>query len=1385
MNPDLKSRLASLPPDKIRALVAKMGGKKGATTPVAMALELGTPYPLSSAQKRVWFLCQLAPDSGVYNNPLSIRIQTSEPQDPARLEAALAELARRHPILRTTFENVDGAPVQIIHQASGIRVEFHDLRELPAGDREPEAQRIAVAIGRRRFDLVHGPLLFCAMVRLTEDEYLFLFTPHHLVSDGWSNMIFAEELVAIGAALSRGQRAALPEPGFQYVDFVRWETEWMQSQGYRQSLDYWKTQLRDVSEPLALPLDRPRPLVMSYAGAMEEMDLPAALQSELNRFCREQGATLYQVLLTAFKTLLFRYSGQTDLIVGMPVANRNKRDFQKVIGLFTNTLPLRTQLHGEMPFLEFLEQVKKVVQEALNHQQLPFERLIEELNPPRTLSIHPFYQVLLAQQTVPPAMKRFKVDYQSAKFDLNLWIEEGDDGVSFTLTYNADIFEQGTARRFLTHFKMLLEKAIAAPQTPLNRLDFISDSERAGLLARARTSAHPELEPERTFIECFEEQVRRNPKRAAVQHRDSVLTFAELNCQANQVAHALQARGVGLEARVGLLVERSPRSIVALLGILKAGAAYLPLDPTFPRERRQAMLSDAGATLVVADRLFEDEIAAMGIDALFLDDAEIAGASETNPTSALQPRHLAYLIYTSGTTGAPKGVCVEHRQLVNYCRGVWSVMKLPPAPRCATASSLAADLGNTMIFPALAFGGCVDVIPRELATDPVGLSRYFAAYPADCFKIVPSHLKSLLEVSEPRNLIPRNLLILGGESCPPDLLETIRSLRPESRILNHYGPTETTVGVLTYEVGPAYSANGGRNVLPIGAPLPGTEVYLLDPAGQLVPDGLMGEIYVGGANVTRGYWQKDQLTADRFVPNPFSENGGRLYRTGDKGKRLPDGNLVFLGRTDRQFKIRGFRVELGEIEAALLRQPGIDQAVVRPPSPDEPRQSIVAYLKSKTGRKPDLDRIKTELARWLPGHAIPSTYVVLDEIPRSPHGKINYQALPAPDSFREIRPAEAPRDALEIQLIQMWEELLGTTGIGIHDNFFELGGHSLLAVQLMSKMDKTFQVRLPLASLFEFGTIHQISAFLRSEMPVSFASPVVSIQRHGEGAPLFFVHPAGGHVLCYYEFARSLGREHPFYGLQAIPGGTRNSEELEGPSIREMAQTYLEAVLETKPAGVPIFGGWSMGALVAFEMARLDHEKRGLLPPVFVLDQLAPRESMTAAVDEPAEVSRLISFGAKVSQLIGQDLGLDGPLLENKTPSERALEFLIRFKNHKLTPEDTSLPEFEGYLGLMLHHNRITSDYAPEPYEGQIIVIRAEAPLPVDPRLAAAMGAPLERTPDLGWQRLSRRPVEVIHVPGNHVTMMTEPHVAIMASRILKFLETHLPGGQHLTAANL
>jgi len=1365
MNAHLKERLASLPPDKIRALVAKMGGKGGTPPHVPAEIHPGKPYPLSSAQERIWFLCQLAPDSVVYNNPLSVRLTNTVPLDPSRLEQGLRELARRHTILRTTFENNDGSPVQIVHEDARIRVESHDLRESPAALRERAAQEVAVSIGRRPFDLVNGPLLFCAIVRLADDEYILLFTPHHLVSDGWSNMIFAAELKAILAALSSGGSVSIPEPDLQYIDFVLWEREWMQSKSFHESLDYWKTRLGDDPEPLALPVDRPRPPVMTYAGAMEEMAVEAELLAELKRFCREQTATLYQVMLAAFKTLLYRYTGQSDLVVGMPVANRNRREFQKVIGLFTNTLALRTSIEGEMSFTDFLEQVKKVVQEALNHQQLPFERLIQELNPVRTLSVHPFYQVLLAQQTVPAGMKRFKVDYASSKFDLNLWIEEGDDGVSFTLTYNSDIFERATARRLLTHLKTLLGSVIATPEVSLRRLRFISADERSDILGRSgAVSTVPRREG--TFPDLLSEQVRLRGDCIAVQHGDWRMTYAELNREANRIAHCLLARSIGVESRVGLLVERTPRSIAALLGIMKAGAAYVPLDPAFPFERREAILREADAALLLVDRCFVNDLSTSGTAPLFLDDPEIMEAEEGDPLVDLRREHLAYVIFTSGTTGVPKGVCVEHRNLVNYCHSVWKAMRLPAAPRCATVSSLAADLGNTMIFPTLAFGGCVEVVPRELATDARGLGRYFADYPPDCLKIVPSHLKSLLDADNPRNLIPTKLLVLGGESCSLELVEKIWKLRPECRILNHYGPTETTIGVLTFEVESDLPA--GRPFVPLGRPLEGTAVYLLDEARELVPAGVPAEIYIGGETVSRGYWQNEELTAERFISDPFADNGGRLYGTGDIGKQLPDGSIAFLGRIDRQIKVRGFRVELGEIEAALVRLPWIDRAVVVPPSPGDPRQAIVAYVKAKDTRDPDLESIKRNLALSLPSHALPSSYVLLDEIPLTHNGKIDYRALPGLENFRAGKITAAPRDSLEVNLVRVWEDILGTDGIGIDDDFFALGGHSLLAVRLMSRIAMEFHVHLPLACLFDSGTIKHLSAIIRSERSVDLTSPLVSIQTRGEDSPLFFVHPAGGNVLCYYALAKSLGTRRPFYGLQSMP---RREHEAMPQSIRHMARGYLDAVLKARPDVVPVYGGWSMGALVAFEMARLDHQERGRLPIVFVLDQVAPQVTPFDAGDPADEISGLVAFGAKVSQLTGQDLGLDRHLLENKSPQERALEFLRRFKECALTPEDTSVQDFEGFLGLMLHHNCITRAYSPDPYAGKIVVIRADTPLPVDSRLAAAMGAPLERASDLGWGKFSEEPVEIINVPGNHITMMTSPHVEALAFLMSRWLD--------------
>jgi amino acid adenylation domain-containing protein len=1076
------------------------------------------------------------------------------------------------------------------------------------------------------------------------------------------------------------------------------------------------------------------------------------------------------VLIAAFNVLLYRYTGQEDIIIGTSVANRNKREFQGVMGLFINTLPIRTRVDGT--FREYLRHVQSVCMESLAHQEFPFEKLIGELNPQRNLNAHPLFQVMFVYQNVPaqyevPGSRTelFKVDYQISKFDLNLWIDEKNEELLLTLYYYRDLFNATTIKRFLTHYQTILESIVSDPDCLIKHLAYFQSEEREFILSRFGVSENA-LPTDVCFHRRFEKQVEKCPDSIAVECLGEKLTYRQLNSKANLLAHHLLSKlKTGVECPVGLLMGRNPQMIMGLMGILKSGNAYLPLDAAYPVERIEMIVKDSKTEFVVTEERFRTTVESLSIKAIYLDSdwEDIARKSDENPDIEMLNDQLVYVMYTSGTTGTPKGVCVEHKNLVNYCDAIWNEMKLSADDRFATVSSLAADLGNTMIFPPLANGGCVVVIPDDLITDASGLSAYFERYPVDCLKIVPSHLHALLKSEQPLHILPAKLLIVGGEICSIDLIKTIRNIKPQCRILNHYGPTESTIGVLTYEVTELGERELKCGTLPIGFPLAGSRVYVLDKEQQPVPVGISGEIYIGGANVTRGYLNRPELNAERFVSNPFIA-GDKLYRTGDKGKILEEGTIAFIGRIDRQIKIRGFRVELPEIENVLSKHSGVEQAVVLPPVEDDPRQQLVAYIQAKQNSRIDAEIIKQYLRNRLPSYMIPGAFVFPKTIPLTSNGKIDYRALSGYESRQPEKSHQSPRDQIELELTLIWQNLLGIDGVGIGENFFEIGGHSLLAVQLISQINEKFGQHLPLASLFEYGTIKQIAKVIREKKVVKQSSPLVSIQPKGSGTRMFFVHPAGGNVLCYYELAQSIGTGFPFYGLQAMSSSNGDDHSV---SITNMARLYLDAVLEIPKDQPQVFGGWSMGALVAFEMACLYAQEYEQPPIVAVLDQIAP-EANTNDLDKNDDLSRLLSFSKKVSQLIGKDLGVTHDLLAGQTPEEHSAVFLDKFKANNLVPENTSLKDFHGFLELMITHNRVTAEYSPNVYHGKIVVFRAEEVIALNSELYEAMGISKEREPDLGWQKYSSQPVEIIPVPGNHVSMITNPNVQVLAEKIAR-----------------
>jgi amino acid adenylation domain-containing protein len=807
-------------------------------------------------------------------------------------------------------------------------------------------------------------------------------------------------------------------------------------------------------------------------------------------------------LLAAFDVLLWRYTGQDDIVVGTPIAGRNRAEIENLIGFFVNTLVLRSDLSGDPTFLELLKRVRETALGAYAHQDLPFEKLVEELQPERSLSHHPLFQVMFVLQNAPlgevklPGLSLSPLGNERpvAKFDLNLHFGETEDGLVGHLYYNRDLFDASTAEQIVSHYKNLLQAVAMSPEARLSRLPLMSDAEREQVVvAWNRTEADYPLS--RGIHRLFEEQAEKIPDAPALVFEDERLDYRELNERANRLAHHLSALGVGPETLVGIYLERSVEMVVSLLAILKAGGAYLGLDPTQPAERVAFMMEDARVRAVITNSALRDSLPGHHASVVSLDEEaeQIAARPATNIKVEVWPESLAYVIYTSGSTGRPKGVIGGHRQLLNYLYGITERLRLQPRGSFAMHQTLSVDAPITYLFAALCRGGVLHIISEERAADGDALGDYFRLHDIDYFKVAPSHLAALQASRQPERIMPGRLLLIGGEAARPEWVEAARALAPDCVIVNHYGPTETTVGVLTYQ---ANGTNGAHAtpILPLGRPLGNAEIYILDADLNPVPVGVPGELHIGGVGLARGYLNRPELTAERFIPHPFGRSGMRLYKSGDLARFLPDGTVEFLGRLDHQVKVRGFRVELEEIEAVLSEHPRVRAVAVLAHEQAAGDNRLYAYAV--------LDgELTTDELRWfaqerLPEHMVPSAFMLLDELPRTPQGKIDRRALPSPEQFRR-EPGEefvAPRTPTEEKVAEMWSELLGVERVGVNDNFFELGGHSLLATQLVSRLRQTFRIELPLRALFETPTVAATATAVDAltERPEAMAAAAIS-----------------------------------------------------------------------------------------------------------------------------------------------------------------------------------------------------------------------------------------------------------------------------------------------------
>jgi amino acid adenylation domain-containing protein len=1009
--------------------------------------------------------------------------QFSGPLNLAALERSMSELIRRHESLRTTFQSIDGEPVQVIAEAQPRKIEVIDLSHLPRAKREAEAQRMARDEGEVPFDLSRGPLFRFRLVKLEEEEHLLLLTMHHIIADGWSLGVLGRELSALYQAFSMDQSSPLEELTIQYADFAVWQRQWLQGETLEKQLAYWREKLGGELPVLDLLTDRPRPPVQTYRGSAEERILSAEVTERLKQVSTENGATLFMTLLAAFNVVLWRYTRQQDILIGSPIANRNRTEIEGIIGFFVNTLVLRSTVNPEMSFREFLAQVRETTLGAYGHQDVPFERLVEELQPERTLNRPPLFQVMLTLQTWEEMhldgleMTSMNTKREVTKFDLSLFLSETEIGLYSWGAYNTDLFDGSTIARLLKHFHTLLEEIAANPDARLSELSLMTTEETQQFEQWNQTQS--EYERDKCVHQLVELQASRQPNALAVVYGEKQISYGELNRRANRLAHYLRAHGVGLEIRVGVLMERSANWIVALLGILKAGGVYVPLDGSYPAGRLRFMVEDAEIRLLLTQS-GQPRIEASEVVYLDQDWEWLESESAENPENVTQAEDLAYLMYTSGSTGQPKGVGVPHRAINRLVRNT-NYVKFDESDRVAQISNASFDAATFEIWGALLNGSRVVVLEKETALSPKELKKQLVEHEISAMFLTTA-LFNQTALSRPEIFASLKYMIFGGDTADPRAVHRVLGEGRPEHLVNAYGPTENTTFTTWYD---AQESDIGARMIPIGQPLSNTEVWVLDQQSRMVPVGVPGELCIGGDGLARGYIRRPELTAEKFVPHPYSRNAGaRLYRTGDLVRYREDGNIEFLKRMDQQVKVRGFRVELGEIESTLNQYRAVMESIVVDRKDSSGDIRLIAYFVPEVGVEPTSLELLTFLQEKLPSYMLPSAFIAIKEIPLTPNGKVDRRALPAPEQI-EVSTAGfiAPRTEMEQLVAEIWCEILGITQVGADSNFFDLGGHSLLATRVMNRIRERCGVELPLRVLFEFPTVVSLAAKLDDARP--------------------------------------------------------------------------------------------------------------------------------------------------------------------------------------------------------------------------------------------------------------------------------------------------------------
>jgi amino acid adenylation domain-containing protein len=1354
---DLGSRIGGLTAAERALLEARLRQTETQHNQLRKRRSHATAPPLSFGQQRFWFIDQWERGNPAYNTTLAFRLEG--PLDATALDRSLTEVARRHEALRTTYAMRGDALVQLIAEPAAVTARRATATSASVDVTDPDVLHLMSEMAAEPFDLRRGPLWRSALLRLAPQRHLLVVTIHHSVFDGWSSAVLTRELFTLYEAFAAGRPSPLPELAVQYGDFAIWQHQQLQGERLHRQLEYWRHHLADLTT-LDLPTDYVRPAKQTFAGAAHELSLPPALVEGLRTLSRDEGATLFMTLLAAFQTLLHRYTGQTDIVVGTPIAGRTHAGLEPLIGFFVNMLVLRTNTAGNPSFRTLLRQVRHVAVDAFAHQDVPFEKLVEALHPPRDPSRNPLFQIVFALQNAPrwaatlPDLTVTPVDAprRSTRFDLEVHLHERDDGLRAQFVYNTALFTGDTISRLATHFHTLLDASVRTPDKVLSYLPLLAPAERKQILNDwSQTSS--EYPRNAAIDDLFQTQAETTPNAIAVSSGAGHLTYRQLDERANQLAHHLIALGVGRDVLVGVYLERSIEMVVAVLATLKAGGAYVPLDPTYPRERLAFMLQDADVRVLLTDTNLQTRLPAHRASVICLDRHRFDGTDGQNPEVRTSATSLAYVMYTSGSTGQPKGVAVNHRGVIRLVVNT-NLVRLGPGDRLTQLSNPSFDAATFEIWGALLNGGTLVIIPRDVSLSPTDFERVLQEQSISTV-FLPTALFHQIASLAPGVFRGVRDLLIGGDVCDPTAVRRVLQAGAPSRVVNAYGPTESTT-FTTYHC--VEEVDDDARSLPIGRPISNTSVYILDAHLQPVPVGVVGELYIGGDGLARGYLNRPDLTADRFIQ--ISVDGiadARLYKSGDFARYLSDGSIDFVGRIDGQVKIRGFRVELQEIEAALAQQPGVANAVVIPVKREHAGVTLAAYVVPAAGAHVEPNDLRNRLRETVPEYMVPSTFVMVDAIPMTPNGKANRALLSAMQHDEvAVRPTRAtgpsataatstpiaastaatqfvaPRSQLESQLARIWEELLGIAPIGVMDNFFDLGGHSLLLVQLIARIEQRFDKTVPVALLFESPTIEALANALNDDQRTRSSSSLIPLNTGGSLPPFFWIHGDSSNAVL----SALLGPDRPLFALehQAHDGQPARHTEVE-----TIATQYLEEIRTVQPHGPYLLGGFSFGGVIAFEMAQQLSRRHEDVDLLFLLDPSGKEATLEAdSCGDNGNHSTLWDLLAAARTQI-----------RAKTQKLQHGTKMLRCKACVATGR--LLPPTLRSAYIIDIYRKALHSYVPQPYSGRVTIYKT---------LSMEYSAPLD------WRKLMTGSLTIHDCDATHNALIRYPHTRAWAATL-------------------